>query len=204
LQGEQLGKDVSTVAGALGRILAEVEQGDGTVHRLIYDRSMAEEVDQVIAETRKSVTHVRSAVARVDAVLAEVQHGDGTLHEVVYGQEGKHALAELRTAASEIGAVIREVREGDGLLHTLVYGEGNTDFLLELNEFAAALNRMAKNMAKGRGTLGALAVDPTVYEDMKAVLGNVERHVLLKALIRFTIDNEALRRDPPKARPASQ
>ena len=43
------------------------------------------------------------------------------------------------------------------------------------------------NLEKGRGTVGGLMVDPSVYEDLKTILGNVQRNVLLKALIRFTI-----------------
>ena len=35
--------------------------------------------------------------------------------------------------------------------------------------------------------LGALLVDPSVYEDMKAVLGNVQRNDVLRALVRYSI-----------------
>ena len=47
-------------------------------------------------------------------------------------------------------------------------------------------------------------MDPTVYEDLKTVLGNVERNVLLKALVRFAIKEGDLEREPrvPKAKPA--
>ena len=47
---------------------------------------------------------------------------------------------------------------------------------------------------KGQGSLGGLLRDPSVYEDLKQLLGNVKRNVLFKALIRFTAENEQLRR----------
>lgn len=202
LDGKKLGPSLTELTGSLARIMNAVEEGDGVVHRLIYDRALADQLEQVIAETRTSVVKIQSAVERAEAVVTEVQTGDGALHEVIYGQTGKELLVELKRAAAEIGDVTREIREGDGLLHTLVYGEGNTDFLVELNAFASSLRRMAEQIEKGRGTLGGLIVDPTVYEDLKTVLGNVERNVLFKALIRFTIENDQIRREPSQAEPA--
>ena len=59
---------------------------------------------------------------------------------------------------------------------------------------SAVLNRIVQDVDKGRGTLGGLLRDPTVYEDLKTVLGNVKRNTLFKALVRFTMENEQLRR----------
>ncbi|NTX52887.1 MCE family protein, partial [Myxococcus sp. CA039A] len=39
------------------------------------------------------------------------------------------------------------------------------------------------------GTLGGLISDPTVYEDLREVLGNVKRNRILRALVRFSLDN---------------
>jgi hypothetical protein len=38
--------------------------------------------------------------------------------------------------------------------------------------------------------VGALLVDPSVYEDLKAVLGNVERNDVLRALVRYSIKQD--------------
>jgi phospholipid/cholesterol/gamma-HCH transport system substrate-binding protein len=133
-------------------------------------------------------------MGRVDAVLAEVERGAGTMHELVYGTEGKRALAALGTAAQEIGEVVSEVKGGQGVLHALVYEQGHDKFLDDLNQMSAVLRRMVEDVDKGRGTLGGLLRDPTVYEDLKSVLGNVKRNVLFKALVRFTMENEQLRR----------
>ena len=45
-------------------------------------------------------------------------------------------------------------------------------------------------MRQGKGTVGALLVDPSVYEDMKMVLGNVERNDVLRALVRYSIKQD--------------
>ncbi len=45
-------------------------------------------------------------------------------------------------------------------------------------------------MKAGKGTIGALLVDPSVYEDIKALVGNVERNQVLRALVRYSIKQE--------------
>ena len=39
-----------------------------------------------------------------------------------------------------------------------------------------------------------LLEDPTVYEDLTNILGNIKRNVLLKALIRYTVVKDGLER----------
>jgi phospholipid/cholesterol/gamma-HCH transport system substrate-binding protein len=52
-------------------------------------------------------------------------------------------------------------------------------------------------LRQGKGTLGALLVDPTVYEDIKGVVGNMERNEVLRALVRYSIKADE---EKPKAR----
>jgi phospholipid/cholesterol/gamma-HCH transport system substrate-binding protein len=190
----RLQADLSRVAASLAGILAEVEHGSGLVHRLIYDPSYGDNAQAILAETRAVAEKANRATARIDAILAEVEQGDGTMHELVYGEDGRRALASLGLAADEIKDVVREVKQGHGVLHTLVYEEGHTNFLRELNEMSVTLNRIVSDIDKGRGTLGGLLRDPTVYEDLKTLLGKVKRNVLFKALVRFTIEEDGLRR----------
>ena len=49
------------------------------------------------------------------------------------------------------------------------------------------LRQIVADLRAGKGTLGALLVDPSVYEDLKMVLGNVERNKALRALVRYSI-----------------
>jgi len=197
-------KDIAEITSSMAGILKGVEKGNGLAHRLIYDARYADQVGVLLSEAGELARRASQAVEHVDHILAEVERGDGTLHEVIYGDKGTKALADLQAASSEIAAVAREIREGDGLIHTLVYEEDNTNFLKELDQMAITLNKIVQEVDSGKGSVGGLLKDPTLYEDLKELLGNVKRNVMLKALIRFTIDNEALRRDPPKAKPAGE
>jgi phospholipid/cholesterol/gamma-HCH transport system substrate-binding protein len=193
-QTTQVQQDVARISASLANIMEQVERGDGLVHQVIYDPRYAQQVSATLNDVRAVAENARRASGRLDAVVAQVERGDGTMHTLLYGNEGKDALVALGRAASEIGAVVQAIRAEDGVLHALVYEPENKAFVSDLNQMAATLQRMVEDVDQGRGSLGGLLRDPTVYEDLKTVLGNVKRNVLFKALIRFTAESEQLRR----------
>jgi phospholipid/cholesterol/gamma-HCH transport system substrate-binding protein len=59
-----------------------------------------------------------------------------------------------------------------------------------LNQASTDFRQIMSDMRAGKGTLGALLVDPSVYEDVKLMLGNVERNRTLRALVRYSIKRD--------------
>ena len=59
-----------------------------------------------------------------------------------------------------------------------------------MTTITADLRDIVRDMKQGKGTIGALLVDPSIYEDMKRVLGNVERNSVLRALVRYSIKQD--------------
>jgi phospholipid/cholesterol/gamma-HCH transport system substrate-binding protein len=59
-----------------------------------------------------------------------------------------------------------------------------------LNAMSRDLRQIVANIKAGKGTIGALMVDPSVYEDIKLVLGNVDRNKALRALVRYSIKQD--------------
>lgn len=190
----QVRTDIGRAVATTADILEQVKSGDGLVHRLLYDPRYAERVAQAIDETAATMARVGNAAQRLDRAVAAVESGPGTLHELIYGQDGVEAMHELRAAASELSTMMREVREGDGLAHALVYDSQGQQIVDDLHAVTQRIDRLTGDIEKGRGTLGGLVVDPSVYEDMKTLLGNVERNVALKALMRFAIKDGDIER----------
>lgn len=56
---------------------------------------------------------------------------------------------------------------------------------------------------RGEGTLGALINDSGAYDDLRAILGRANRNIILRTVIRHTIDkNEKLPpAEPPPDKP---
>jgi phospholipid/cholesterol/gamma-HCH transport system substrate-binding protein len=59
-----------------------------------------------------------------------------------------------------------------------------------VNAMSDDLRTIVANLKAGKGTIGALLVDPSVYEDIKSLVGNVERNNVLRALVRYSIKED--------------
>jgi phospholipid/cholesterol/gamma-HCH transport system substrate-binding protein len=108
---------------------------------------------------------------------------------VLYGEDSAKAVSQFGGAADELRLTLKGVREGNGLAHGVLFG-GNDDsaqVMNNINQMSGDLKQIVADMKAGKGTLGALLVDPSVYEDLKVVLGNVERNKALRALVRYSI-----------------
>jgi phospholipid/cholesterol/gamma-HCH transport system substrate-binding protein len=57
------------------------------------------------------------------------------------------------------------------------------------------LRAIVGDIRQGKGTLGALIVDPTLYEDVRSVVSNVERNEVLRALVRYSIKADEQKAD---------
>ena len=51
------------------------------------------------------------------------------------------------------------------------------------------MKKITTRVNAGEGTLGAVINDPTVYEDLKEILGNIKRNRVLRELVRMSISN---------------
>ncbi|MCY1036825.1 MlaD family protein [Corallococcus sp. BB11-1] len=189
----ELSRDLARSVASLSAIMQEIEKGDGALHALIYDKRTGQEVNTLLASASGAARRMDGALAHVEAILGEVRRGDGTAHALIYGQDGAVALKELGEAAGQLGGLIEDAKKSpNGAVHQLVYGDAKGMFA-DLGSAAADIKQITATVAKGDGTLGALVSDPTVYDDLREVLGNVKRNRILRALVRFSVSNgEAL------------
>ena len=93
--------------------------------------------------------------------------------------------------ADELGTTLKGIREGNGLARSVIYGDDSSQAMMSnLNQASSDFRQIVSDMRSGKGTLGALLVDPSVYEDLKLMLGNVERNRALRALVRYSIKRD--------------
>ncbi len=210
LGSEQVRNDVGRIAASTANILDQIERGPGFAHRALYDPKYGQQVEGLLLDARTAISRLGDAAQRIDHTVAAVQNGDGFAHELVYGETGKATMQQLHDAAEELSSVVHQIRDGDGLLHNLIFDQDNGRMVAELDQAATRLNHIMGEIEKGRGTIGGLVIDPSVYEELKSILGNVERNVLLKALIRFTIKENGIARpahlqvrEVPQAQPSA-
>lgn len=184
---EQTTKDIGQIVHSAASVMQEVEQGHGLVHRIIYDQRLANDAGGLVANARQIAGTADRVAGRVDRILAS--------------NDLPKAIANVQRAAGEVADVVANVRHGKGLAHTLIYEEDQSKVVENLTALSASLRTVADDLDRGRGTIGGLLKDPTLYSDLKIILGNVRRSRMLRALVRFSIAEDDREAPAPIAAP---
>ena len=188
LADEKLQGNLKSSVESMNGILKSVDAGDGYVGKLIKSPEESQRLSQVMQNLETATAQLNRTTASINAILARVENGPGLAHEVLYGEESAKAVSQFGGAADELRLTLKGIRDGNGIARSVIYGdEGSQQMLSNLNQMSGDLKQIVADMKSGKGTLGALLVDPSVYEDLKVVLGNVERNKALRALVRYSI-----------------
>jgi phospholipid/cholesterol/gamma-HCH transport system substrate-binding protein len=164
--------------------IASIETQGGQALEAI--ESLARNLDGAVGDFQKGMGSQRLAetLGGFGEIVQEVQKGDGVLHALVYEPAEESALADLERALASFANVMEQVERGDGFLHSLVYKSPTDQALLfEFLEAGARLNSILGKMDRGEGTLGLLLNDPTLYEELKRLVGGAGRSTVVRTLI---------------------
>jgi phospholipid/cholesterol/gamma-HCH transport system substrate-binding protein len=179
---EEVRADVGRIIHGAANVMERVEKGPGLAHTVLYDPSLAQHAGGLVASAERVSGRAEHAVASVDEILSQTD---------VTG-----ALKNIERAAGELAQITSAVRTGKGLAHNLIFEEDRSRLNENLTAVSQSLRTAADDLDKGRGTLGALLKDPTIYQDLKIILGNVKRSRMLRSLVRFTIAADDLEAPP--------
>ena len=184
--------NVKDSIASLNNIVGEVEKGDGIVHGAIYDKAAKADLSVAMRNIRQASETLKLSLEHVENILHEVRTGKGVVHSLIYDPDGTAIVKNIRTLSEGLNEVVAQVKSGDGLLHTLVYDSDKGNLIRNLEDASNRLRGIVEDIDKGHGTIGGLIRDPTVYEDLKLILGNLKRNAVLKSLIRMSLEkNEA-------------
>jgi phospholipid/cholesterol/gamma-HCH transport system substrate-binding protein len=180
-----LALDIKGSAADLHSLLDAIVHGDGTAHRLFYDHREADQLSELLANLSRASSRLDATLADVEDAVVHVRQGPGIAHAVLYdGEISKNAAGTM----AEIHEDLRAIRQGNGLAHAVLYGDDSSQHVMaNFNAMSDDLRVIVAGVRQGKGTLGGLLVDPTVYEDIKSLVGNVERNEVLRALVRYSI-----------------
>jgi phospholipid/cholesterol/gamma-HCH transport system substrate-binding protein len=181
--------DVAVLVKSARNIIEEIEGGKGVAHTLIYDKRASDEVRALLASASSSAARLNGAIGEAEGILKEVRTGNGTAHALIYDQKVAMAINNLGAAANEVSTLIHDAKTSkDGAVYQLVYGDARS-MLGDLGIAARDIRDITTKIKAGEGSLGGVINDPTVYEDLKEVLGNVKRNRILRELVRLSISN---------------
>jgi phospholipid/cholesterol/gamma-HCH transport system substrate-binding protein len=173
-----------TVGGADA---AKVKNGDELRSKEAMSMSaVVEDVGGAIGEVRSLAMLARN---RVEAVLTD------------------KVAADVGATVHSLASITREAQAGNGPVHQLIYDKKLAARIDEVSANAAqatsdislAAHGIKDDLDHGRGTIGALLKDPTVYEDVKLLLGNARRSRVLRTVIRYAVNHGAVKADEAAA-----
>ncbi len=185
-EGAELLGRVDRTAQSLEHTARAIENERGLLHALIY----TPQEDTLGRFTR--------ALAGLDDLVREAREGRGLLHALIYDPQATEILARLDRTGEELEGLVRSAREGKGLVPSLLFNPEGAKVLEDvqaaaqnMRAVAADLQTITTRLRQGEGTIGGLLEDPTVYEDLSALLRGANRSLLLKSLIRSTVEEGA-------------
>ncbi len=202
-------QDVQGSVRSLNNILKNLDDGQGYAGKLLKDPSEAERLSRTLTNLERATAELNQTLRGVNAVVNRVQTGPGFAHDMVYGDAPTKTVASFGNAADELALALKGIREGNGPAKSLIYGDDKSQELMgNLNAMSRDMRQIVAGVRAGKGTVGALLVDPSVYEDLKMVLGNVDRNKAVRALVRYSIKQDETRpkvevKDPGAPAPAS-
>lgn len=155
--------------------------------------ALAESLNSVVADFEQEAggEGLAESIAAVADIVQEIQDGSGLLHSLIYDEYEGGGVASIESSLATLDDILSEVATGEGLLHSLVYEPlTEQDVVLEALDAGSRLNSILAKMDAGEGTIGMLLNDPTLYEDLKQLVGGARRSAVVRTLIQLSADEE--------------
>ncbi len=128
-------------------LLAGVQEGRGTLGKLLTDDQAYKNLNSVLAKTNQVVTNI--------------QEGQGTLGKLVVSDE---LYGKVNTAVDNVNVIMSDVRSQKGTIGKLLYDPSLYD---EAKKALSSGNAMISDVREGKGTLGKLATDDALYNKLR-------------------------------------
>jgi phospholipid/cholesterol/gamma-HCH transport system substrate-binding protein len=204
---------VADLLTSLAQMAKAVETGDGLLHSLIYEKGNERIFDDLAAATTalrdvvtgikegkgflqtlltdpnpEVVVQVTKLLASAHKLLQDIEKGQGILHALIYEKQGGKAVKDFASAADNMNDILAKLQGREGLLASLLNDPKHKQLLIDLAHITHDFRQVAAGIAEGRGTIGGFIKDPTLYENLTALLEGARRSWILRTVIQSTVN----------------
>ena len=113
-------ENIGKATANLQAITAKVNQGKGTLGRLINDPKMYDELVTTISEIKNGATEAKSFIANAQKIIDQVKAGQGAIGALVFDQK---AGEDIKVSIANIRSVSEKISRGEGSLGKLLSDE---------------------------------------------------------------------------------
>ena len=196
--------EFASIIGQSGDLITNVISISKSLDKIVKGIGEGENLENI----NKTIASVKASSEALQKNMEAIEKGNGILHTMIYGPKDKsggqvdeNTLLKLNKTVTKLDKLLNQINEGDGTLHALLYDKkltGEVDTTLsnlsvasgELQETMANFKEISDMLRGGEGTLGALIIDPSIYDNLKGILGEAERSKFVRAAVRYLVDQE--------------
>jgi phospholipid/cholesterol/gamma-HCH transport system substrate-binding protein len=153
--------------------------------------NLAENLNDVISRFTEGDGErtVVDGFAAAGDIMVRVQQGPGLLHSLIYDDYQGEGVQSIERSLVLLEKVLHEIVEGDGLLHQVIYTKPEDRGLMSQAATASVrLNSILEKIDEGEGTIGLMLNDPSLYEELQALLGGARRSLVVRSMVRMAAD----------------
>src|SRR5579863_5265778 len=164
----------------LDGILDQLQEGQGTIGKLLSDDELYKKVVGIVDETHRVIaaldsqegtlgklmhddslyTDLRGTLARVNDLADSIQKGDGTIGKLM---KDPALYDDTRATIGDIRKLLAGLNEGKGTAGKLLSSD---DLHNQLQATIGRLDTLLDKINNGQGTLGQLLVNPSLYQSL--------------------------------------
>lgn len=150
----------NTVANQIQDLVGNIQKGQGTIGKLLYDDTLFVNLNRTIVEAQNLVKRIQQGDGTIPKLL-----NDAKLYDDVRGltNELKGITADLRAGKGTAGKFLKDER---------LYSDA-ADAVVKVNSSLDKLDRIIGDIEAGRGTLGKLVKDEKLHTDLQATVASV-------------------------------
>ena len=205
--------EFASIIGQSGDLLANIISISESLDKIVKAFGEEQNIDNI----SRTLASVRASAEAIQKNVEAIEHNNGILNTMIYGEKDRNgksdenALIKLNKAITKLDNLIDQINKGDGALHNLVYNKelsgdinttvanlktatanlnGNDGVMTELKETMSNLREISEMLRGGEGTLGALLIDPSVYDSLKGILGEAQRSRFVRAAVKYFTEQE--------------
>ena len=182
---------LNAITKRIDSITSQVEQGRGTVGKLLYDETLYNRIDAVVVQAQEVANaindskgtigrlihderlydQINTTIGRVDNVLAGVEAGNGTLGMLL---KDPSMYRNTNKVLTDAGKLVDNLNAGQGTLGKLLHDEA---LYRQTNATLGKVDGVLDRMNSGQGTLGQLLVNRALYDSLTGLTGDLGHFV---------------------------
>ncbi|MBD3321388.1 MAG: MCE family protein [Chitinivibrionales bacterium] len=158
--------------GILGDKYVEIDPGTKRFVTVVKKQTIrgktAPAFDDIMHTSARSITEVRSFVARIDSIVKHVEQGEGSLSKLIKSQEFYQAVY---SSINSLSIILQDIRRADGSLRRAIE---DPSLYKEVLAATGSIKRFSTVLNDSTGPVQKILGDPELYAKIKTSLGHLE------------------------------